>query len=844
MGQPIKNIIDYEKRFSKEMKNLLSYVNSDFLEAHPVKEITIEMFFSAALLIDDSLLTKVLEGYLNSMMLNVLQNKISLILSETTLTALKPGRKIEYSQELKNLFIRSLKECDKLDCEFITSDHVLLACLSAENGNEVIRVQKEFNSVGVGYNVIFDRAKKIHSIADSLTINKQEEPDTTENDESTTIIKISGNIEDLDNFDLPSILGGIAGKRQQKNTNDKKTKSSIQYCTNLNEKAQNNELSTVIGREREIEQIITILNRKKANNVILVGESGCGKTTIVEGLAKMIVDGTAPLSISDKIIFKFNANELTAGTQLRGMLEDRMTSMFKELRKRENAILFIDDFHSFFNDRRDDDNNLTSLILPFLQDSKCKIIAATTHKGYKNSLGKNKEIENRFNKVNIEDPSLSDSRYIILKTKSEYEKYHNVHFSDEIIETILILSEKYSIGKNLLSTSFDIIDEIGAKQQVQSKETIEIEEKRKELITAVNNNDSDLTDSIRLELAKLISKKRNDKPIEITESDVYEAFASYSNLPITKISTPEKKTINNIDKVLKSVVIGQDEAVDVISRAIKRSKVGLSPKNKPLATFMFVGTTGVGKTLLAKMLAKEVYNDEKNLVRFDMSEYSDKTSVNKLIGSSAGYIGYNDGGLLTEAIKAKKHCVLLLDEIEKANEEVYNLFLQVFDDGYLTDNTGNKVDFRNTIIILTSNIGTKMASETRSLGFGTDDSFNKKDVIEKELKKKFPPEFVNRLDEIVYFNSLNDENLKEIIKLELNKLKKRLNEINYSLSWDNNVVDSIFGKIVDQKEYGARPIAREIQTSIENQITDMMLERDYNKNYTFKCYLNETIKVL
>jgi ATP-dependent Clp protease ATP-binding subunit ClpC len=471
------------------------------------------------------------------------------------------------------------------------------------------------------------------------------------------------------------------------------------------------------------------------------------------------------------------------------------------------------------------------------------VIISSTYDGYRKSLEKNHELLRRCQKIDILPPTKEECKEILMYQKSFYEKFHNVEFNEDVIDTILTLSKRYITDRNLPTSAIDIMDEIGSQKNIDRQETEEIKNKRNELKDIIKNGDKDKELDIRLELTKLQNTKIEKEKIIISNDDIYQAVAAHTNLPINKINTSEKHAISSIDKILNSMIIGQENAIKEVSQAIKRSKVGLSPQNKPIASFLCIGKTGVGKTLMAKILAKEIFGDEKYLVRFDMSEYADKTSVNKLIGSSAGYVGYQEGGLLTEAVKNKKHCVLLIDEIEKADEQVYNIFLQILDDGFLTDNTGNKVDFTNTIILLTSNVGTKQASESRSIGFGGSDDENKREIIEKELKKKFPPEFINRLSDVVYFNSLTEDNLKKIIQIELEKLNKRLIDIKYTLKYSDEVINYILNYIKKDIEYGARPILRAIQELIENKITDLLLENDYKELYEFNANIidNEII---
>ena len=415
------------------------------------------------------------------------------------------------------------------------------------------------------------------------------------------------------------------------------------------------------------------------------------------------------------------------------------------------------------------------------------------------------------------------------------------------------MCNRYITEKQLPASAFDIIDELGSYkklncldnitakdilQQIHDLEVVKDGYIKKDMMDDAN----DITNKInqfRDKLAKLQANINKRGAQTITMDDLYHVISEHTHIPINKISTSEKEELKHVSDTLKNVVVGQDEAIEIISRAIKRNKIGLSDSSRCRLSIMAIGPTGCGKTLIAKTLAKEIFGDEKYLVRFDMSEYADETSVNKLIGASAGYVGYTEGGLLTEAIKNKKYCVLLIDEIEKAHDKVYNLFLQILDEGFLTDNTGYKVDFRNTIIIMTSNVGAKKAANTKNIGFSSDDSQTKEDVLKKELKNKFPPEFLNRLDDIIFFNPLTDDNLKDIIKIELGYLQKRVDGIHYELKYTDDVVDVLFNAISGEKEYGARPIHRAIRDKIENKLTDMLIEEDYPLGKQFTVSVNE-----
>ena len=623
---------------------------------------------------------------------------------------------------------------------------------------------------------------------------------------------------------------------------------------NINKMASDGKLDEAIGNETVISKILTALLKRDRNNVMLVGESGSGKTCTVQHIANMISEGNVPKYFEKKCLMKMDFVSLLTGTGFRGGFEGKYQSIVDAASKSGKYIFFIDDIHSILSpNSKFSEVSTDSLLDEILNNKNIMVIATTTHDGYSKYIMGNKTLNRRFEKIVLEEKRGKELFEIIKRVSVKYEKYHNVQYTTELIEKAIELSERFLGGANIY-TVCDILDSSAANELIKygtddklSKLKGELEAIETEIDNFKSSTDSyDVYDSL---CRKMIEKQSeinryekesalNRKPIEVTMDSLFKTVSEKTNIPVGNIGTSERDRLKNMDSVIKTKVIGQDEAVDTICRSVRRQRVGIGNPDKP-CTYLFVGKSGVGKTLLAKKLSEEVFGDEKSMVRLDMSEYADKISANKLIGSASGYIGYEEGGLLTEAIKKNNHCVLLLDEIEKANEEIFNMFLQVFDEGRLTDNKGVTVDFRNVIIIMTSNIGTKEASEFKgSIGFGNrDENVQSRDIIIKTIKKKLPPEFINRIDDIIFFNNLSEDNLREIIRIEIEKIKKRVNRLGFDLDetiTDGKLIDSIFNEVRKQSEYGARPILREIQRQLEDKLTDFLLDNNVGKGYVFK----------
>lgn len=845
-NQPIKKKFDYEKYFSNELKGLLSYIGTSVASDVPFTSLTFDIFFVAALEQKDSMLYKAINGFLTNNSIEELHDKVITLISDS-LTPIRPQRTIDYSPEMKNLFIIANDIRQEIEANAITSDMVFLAFVRSAPKTNAIK--KLITDAGLNENTTLELIKKmkdtVSAIADLTDAEFEDFADRY-------MVGIDFGTGDSQMAMVIVDTKGMVDKPARKNKG-----SSIEYCESLNALAETGNIDPVVGRDKEIIEITKILNRKICNNVVLVGEPGVGKTAIVNGLAKKIVDGNAPILLKDCEIFRFDVAEAISGAQYRGQFEDRIYTLIKNLKKVKNPILFIDNIHVFANDRKNGEYDLFGSLEPIFADKKVMVIVATTPKGFHASFETSPDTMRKFQRINVDSPTEQECVDILNGMKESFEKFHKVTYDDGVMETAVSLAGRYVTDRRLPSSAIDLIDEAGALRKLEYYEPEKVRIKRDKIVALRKRHDKLIKedkitdardvqyeiDGLNIDVSETLDDLKSSGAPSVSLDCLYKAASEHTGIPLSKISLSEKQQLAKINGILMENIIGQDEAIDIISRGIKRNKVGLSRKNRPILSCMCIGNTGCGKTLLAKMLAKEIFGDEKYLVRFDMSEYSDRTAVNKLIGASAGYVGYNEGGLLTEAIKNKKHAVLLIDEIEKATEEIFNIFLQVLDEGFLTDNTGVKVDFKNVILVLTSNVGAKQAATEKAIGFVTDDSANKRDIIEKELKNKFPPEFLNRLDEIVYFNTLTDDNLMEIVKLELRKLKEKMKEIGNELEIEDNVSDYIFKKILPEKEYGARPIGRAIQKEIENAITDYILENECEGKRLVVSIKNDKVEV-
>ena len=637
------------------------------------------------------------------------------------------------------------------------------------------------------------------------------------------------------------------------------------FSRDLNKLAEEGKLDPVIGRDREILRIAQILSRRKKNNPIILGEPGCGKTAIVEGLAMKIVSGECPRNLVDKRLVNLDLTSVVAGTKYRGQFEERMKVIIEELQANPNIIVFIDEVHTLVGSGNSSGSmDGSNIFKPALSRGDIQIIGATTLDEFRKNIEKDGALERRFQKVMVDASSVDETIQILKNVRDKYETYHKVNYTDEVIDACVKLADRYITDREFPDKAFDILDEVGARMQTELKvpESVELLKKaaadiRQQKIDVVKKQNYEQAAQLRDKEKKVLGKLENEKrkfeesmsknKQTITLENVYEVVSNMVKIPVNKMSVDDTKALLNLDKELIGKVIGQDAAVVKIAKSIKRNRLGIKDPNRPIGSFVFLGSTGVGKTHLAKQLAKEMFGSEDSLIRVDMSEYQEKHTVSKLVGAPPGYVGYEEGGLLTEKVKNKPYSVILFDEVEKAHKDVFTVLLQILDDGHVTDSLGRKINFKNTLIILTSNLGVKKLQDFGSgIGFSKSPYANeeaRKDVLMKEMKNFFSPEFINRIDDTIVFNSLTPEDIKKITVIELSKLGKRLEEMKYNIKFDDTLIDYL-SKVGYDEMYGARPLKRAIQDKVEDLISEEVLTGTMieGKSYLIKVE-NDEVKV-
>ena len=646
-------------------------------------------------------------------------------------------------------------------------------------------------------------------------------------------------------------------------TGKSKTPTLDNFGRDLTALASEGKLDPVIGREKEIERVSQILSRRKKNNPLLIGEPGVGKSAIAEGLALRIHQKKVSRVLFGKRVITLDLASLVAGTKYRGQFEERMKAIMTELEKNRDVILFIDELHTIVGAGSSTGSlDASNMFKPALARGEIQCIGATTLDEYRQYIEKDGALERRFQKVMVEPTSIEETILILNQIKDKYEDHHNVTYTDEAIAACVNLTSRYITDRFLPDKAIDAMDEAGSRVYIKNMkvptEIIEHEAKIEEIKElkqkAVKAQDylearklKDEEEQLQMELS--VAQEKWDKEVkekkeQVTEENVAEVVSMMSGVPVTKVGKNEMDKLANMDNLLNGKVIGQEDAVKKVVKAIQRNRAGLKDPNRPIGTFIFLGTTGVGKTELAKVMARELFDSDDALIRIDMSEYMEKFAVSRLVGAPPGYVGYEEGGQLTEAVRRKPYAVILLDEIEKAHPDVFNILLQILDEGHVTDSLGRKVDFRNTIIILTSNIGTRDLKDFGDgVGFGTSAKKSNTDAraratIESALKKAFSPEFLNRIDDIIIFNALEKEDIKKIIDLELNKLYKRLEKLNYKVQLTDEAKDFIAEKGWD-KDFVARPLKRAIQKYIEDLLAEMLVNKQFTEGEEVVLKLNE-----
>ncbi len=666
--------------------------------------------------------------------------------------------------------------------------------------------------------------------------------------------------------------GTFGSSSAQKGSKKSKTPVLDNFGRDLTRLAEDNKLDPVVGREKEIERVSQILSRRKKNNPLLIGEPGVGKSAIAEGLALRIINKKVSRILYNKRVVTLDLASLVAGTKYRGQFEERMKAVMNELEKNDDIILFIDEIHTIVGAGGATGSlDASNMFKPALARGEIQCIGATTLDEYRQYIEKDGALERRFQKVMVEPTTVEETIEILMNIKGKYEDHHNVNYTDEAIMACVKLTNRYMTDRFLPDKAIDALDEAGSRVHIVNmdvpKQILELESQLEDVRELKNSvvkkqkyeEAAKLRDDekrLEKELAAAQERWEEESKLHretVTEDNVADVVSMMSGIPVNRIAQTESNKLAELPNLIKGFVIGQDEAVAKVAKAIQRNRAGLKDPNKPIGSFIFLGQTGVGKTQLAKILAKELFDSEDALIRIDMSEYMEKFAISRLVGAPPGYVGYEEGGQLTEKVRRKPYSVILLDEVEKAHPDVFNMLLQVLDDGFLTDSLGRKIDFRNTIIIMTSNIGARQLKDFgQGVGFGTaakkaQEDTHQKSVIESALKKAFAPEFLNRIDDVIVFNPLEREDIHKIIDIELDKLYNRIKDIGYDLKLSDKAKDYIAEKGFD-KQYGARPLKRAIQKYIEDTLAEEIVNSKLDEGDSIFMDLDEkkeelTIKI-
>ncbi len=714
------------------------------------------------------------------------------------------SQEVELTPRTKDLFRMAQQIALQMNHSFLGTEHLLLALLSSSGS-----VAYKLLTGRYDVDIEIMRGKVIRAL-------QADKPITEEEAENSKANKQAGS-------SLPEKL--------------------LDMGTDITLKAKEHKLDPVIGREEEIERLVEILCRKTKNNPVLIGEAGVGKTAVVEGLAQAIISGDVPEILKDKIVYSLEIGGLMAGTKYRGSMEEKLKDAIETIIQSKNIIVFIDEIHTLAQAGSEKgETSPADMLKPYLARGELQTIGATTTDEYRKFIEKDKALERRFQPIIVNPPSVEETIQILKGLRDSYEAFHKITITDEAIESAAILSDRYIMDRSLPDKAIDLIDEASSKAKVnytvKPQKVRELEEKMRGLSASrdeaslqrnyekaakLQSEIINLENDLKKENAKLDKNPKHQKH-EIGANEIAEVVAKWTGIPVTRITESEKQKLIHLEEILHKRVVGQNEAVDAVAKAIRRSRVGLQDSKRPIGSFLFMGPTGVGKTELSKAIAEAMFDDENNIIRIDMSEYMEGHSVSKLIGSPPGYVGYDDGGQLTEQVRRRPYSVVLFDEIEKAHPDIFNALLQILDDGRLTDGQGRTVSFKNTIIIMTSNLGASEVKDHKNLGFGgeEEEEVDAKKIYLTALKRKFKPEFINRIDVVCIFDTLKQNDLVKISKILISNINKRLKEKDLSLKITQEALEFVVGK-GSNVEYGARPLRRYIQQEIEDQIAEKIL---------------------
>ena len=737
----------------------------------------------------------------------------------------KPSGNVPYTPRVKKVLALAGKEAKGLNHSYVGTEHILLGLLREGEG-VAARVLKSLD-------IDVDRCRN--------EILSELDPNFSSSEETES-----------------SVVGG--GESEDKGK-DVKTPALKAFGRDLTEIAKNGEMDPVVGREAEIRRMTQVLCRRTKNNPVLIGEAGVGKTAIVEGLAQQIAGGMVPENLLDKKVVTLDLALMVAGTKYRGQFEERIKAVMDELKKAKNIIIFIDELHTIVGaGAAEGAMDASNIFKPALSRGELQCIGATTLAEYRKYIEKDSALDRRFQSVKVEAPSVEDTVLILKGIRPKYEEHHNVNFTDKALEAAAKLTDRYVTGKYLPDKAIDAVDEAGARSRMESlKRPPEIEDLSDEIKEVCALKESAISDQnfeeaaeardkekkLRAKRERVLEKwkkSRDEKRASVDEDDMLQVVADWTGIPLNRMEAKESKKLLKLEQDLREHIVGQDFATEVVAKALRRSRADLKDPKRPIGSFMFLGPTGVGKTHLAKILAERIFGDQESLIQIDMSEYMEKHAVSRMIGSPPGYVGYEEGGQLTEAIRRKPYAVILFDEIEKAHPDVAQILLQILEDGRLTDSLGRKVDFRNTILIMTSNVGAHILQRSNSMGFSIGDADqdfeNTKGKIMDEAKKSFKPEFLNRLTEIVIFRPLAKESMKSIVDLELDKVSERLRDKKLKLEVSEEAKDFLIENGYDEK-LGARPLRRAVEKYLEDNLAEALLAGNIRKSKPIKVILSE-----